>query len=55
MAAQTERPQGRSMKELHRIIAAQDARRTDLLEAFAELTDEEQFALVRYAQNLVKP
>ena len=49
----TQQRQGRSMKELRRII--EDERRDDLLEAFANLTEAEQFALVRYAQSLVKP
>jgi hypothetical protein len=54
MTPNTQQPQGRSMKELRRIIAAEDARRDDLLEAFGNLTEAEQFALVRYAQGLVK-
>jgi hypothetical protein len=57
MNAQTDKPQGRSVRELRRqelrrIIAAEDARRADLMEAWAELTEAEQFALVRYAQDL---
>jgi hypothetical protein len=52
MNAQNDQPKGRSMKELHRIIAAEDARRADLLDAFAKLTEVQQVALVRYAQIL---
>jgi hypothetical protein len=54
MSAKTDQPQGRSMTELKRIIAAEDARRADLMDAWAELTEAEQFALVRYAQNLAR-
>jgi hypothetical protein len=53
MNAQTEQPQGRSMKELRAIIAAEDARRADLMEAWENLTEPEQFKLVRYAQSLI--
>jgi hypothetical protein len=44
--------QGRSMKELRAIIAAEDARRNDLMDAWDGLTEDAQVELVLYARGL---
>lgn len=52
MDTTTERPKGRSMKELRSIIAAEDGRRDQLMDAWAEMTEDEQGRVVAFAEEI---
>ncbi len=47
-----DRPVGRSIKELHRIIAASDARLDRITSVWNELVDEQQDALAQDAEAM---
>lgn len=49
---ETERPKGRSMRELRAIIAAEDARRQRLLDAWGDLPVQDQVEVITHAESL---
>jgi hypothetical protein len=51
---QTQKPKGKSMRELHRIVAEDTERWNQLGEAWPSLTTPEQEALVKWAQDKAK-